>query len=67
MLNFYRYRYHDTALPEFVAAPPGPFPEGRGVYVVYYPEAKEFIDSQRLSLLYRGDVSDVAVAVRGCH
>jgi hypothetical protein len=61
-LNFYR---ECLQRPEI-----GPFGEGepvapgRSAYVLYVPEAQEFIRDQGLQVVYRCPLSDVVVAIR---
>ena len=61
-LKFYREAFHDWQLPEFAWTEP--HVEGKAGYVLYYPTAEDFIRKQNLGVIYRGKLSDVAVAVR---
>jgi hypothetical protein len=60
--NFYREYFHDEEIDPFGWHEPTKL--DKRVYVLYYPQAESFIESQHLSIIYRGKVSDVAVAVR---
>ena len=61
-LNFYREYFHDRKVAPFVWTEP--HVEGKPAYLLYFPEAKDFIRKQNLQIVYRGKVSDAVVAVR---
>jgi len=64
-LNFYRQASHNRSIGEFVSVGARqPYPEGKRAYVLYYPEARAFIEKNRLSIVYHGTLSDVVVALR---
>jgi hypothetical protein len=39
------------------------YPPGKKVYVLYYPNDEGFITAHGLQVMYRGDLSDVVVAI----
>jgi hypothetical protein len=60
-LNFYRVCLrHPEIGPVSRGAPMAP---GRSAYVLYLPEAREFIRKQGLRVIYRGPRTDVVVAI----
>ena len=67
-LNFYRHRYHSEVLPEFTQAPfnVSAYPTNKDVYVVYEPDAREFIPRHGLKRVYFNSLTDAAIAVRTC-
>lgn len=64
-LNFYRARFHDEDLDEFIATAP-PFKGGQPVYVLYFPDSKNFIKEQRLKMIYYSTVTQAVIAVGNC-
>ena len=61
-LNFYRESsksYSITLLP--IACP---YPADKHAYVLWYPEAQDFIQQQSLRIVYRGELSDIVLAIR---
>lgn len=61
-LNFYRERSgHETLLPFRNEAEH--FPPGKDVYIVFYPTEQDVIASNQLKVVYRGEVSGIAVAI----
>ena len=67
-LNFYRRRYGSELLQEFRAAPfeTSAYSTNKDVYVVYEPDAREFIRQQNLKTVYFNRLTDAAIAVRSC-
>jgi hypothetical protein len=61
VLNFYRAFHGGDGLPEF-AAPPQP-PPGRQVYVLDFPFDQETLRANHLRVVYRGELSEMAVAI----
>ncbi len=61
-LNYYSAASGREAFREFVSV--RPYPTGRRVYVLFWPDDEEFINRQNLQVVYRGPLSDVVVAVR---
>ena len=61
-LNFYRVALKAAKLPRFVAAPEPRIPPGK-VYVIHGSYYRSFLDEHKLFVLYRGEVSQVVVAV----
>ncbi len=61
-LNFYRQLSGRESIAEFAGG--RVLPEDRQVYVLYYPEWEGFIAKQGLKVVYHGELSDVAVAIR---
>jgi hypothetical protein len=61
-LNFYGRLSERETLPEFVTS--DPYPLDRPAYVLFGPADKAFIEEQKLKVVYRGDLSDVVVAIR---
>jgi hypothetical protein len=61
-LNTYRVISGGTALEEI----PGgkPYPVDRMAYVLFYAFDKDFIDNQGLRVVFRGDATDIVVAIR---
>jgi len=65
ILNFYERSYGHGSL-QFPSDSTKPLPVDKAGYVLYYPENAAFIQSQGLSIRYKGEQSDVVLAVRGC-
>ena len=67
-LNFYLNRYGSEVLPEFTQTPfqISAYPANKDVYVVYQPDAREFIRKQHLKTVYFNSLTDAAIAVRSC-
>ena len=61
-LNFYRRLSGHETIAEF--ADSHPYPQDRSVYVLYEPDDRAFLEAQKLKVVYRGDLSDVVVAIR---
>ncbi len=61
-LNFYRRQSGLETISEFTSAVP--YPLDREVYVLHGVFDQPFIAEQNLQIVYRGDISDVVVAVR---
>ena len=61
-LNFYREssNIHSITLLQITC----PYPPNKRAYVLWYPEAREFIQRQGLSIIYRGELSDIVLAIR---
>jgi hypothetical protein len=62
-LNYYRTLSHRETFPEFAWETPEVSP-GRSIYVMSEREGREFIDEQKLVIVYRGAFADVVVAVK---
>ena len=63
VLNFYRVMRGDSeAIPEVAGGKP--FPVDHAIYVLHYAFDKGFIDEHRLKILYRGESTELVVAVR---
>jgi hypothetical protein len=61
-LNFYRESsksYSITLLQIFC-----PYPANKRAYILWYPEAQAFIEKENLRIIYRGERSDVVLAIR---
>jgi len=65
ILNFYERSYGHVSL-QFPSDSTKPLPVDKAGYVLYYPENAAFIQSQGLSIRYKGEQSDAVLAVRGC-
>jgi len=65
-LNFYRAAYGKYSLPEFPMVTSGELPADRDAYALFYPTSQDFIEKQRLQVLYHSDESGAAIAIRGC-
>jgi hypothetical protein len=65
-LNFYRTAYGNSSLGKFTVSGSDSLPTDRSAYVIFYPASEEFIKQQRLQMVYHGERSDAAVAIRGC-
>ena len=63
-LNFYRYATNRDTIEEFVSPPGAPLPLDRRVYILYYPDNQDFIARNKLRIVYKGELSDVVVAIR---
>ena len=61
-LNFYREssRSYSITLLQIAC----PYPADKRAYVLWYPEAQEFIQKQSLRIIYRGELSDIVLAIR---
>jgi hypothetical protein len=64
-LNFYRLEYKNYSLKEFSPLSNGPVSESEA-YVIFLPTSEEFIKQQKLRVIYHGDESGAAVAIRAC-
>jgi hypothetical protein len=65
-LNFYRDVYANQSLDEFSESRSDDLPKDRDAYAIYFPTSEDFIRQQKLRVIYHNDVSDAAVAIRGC-
>ena len=65
-MNFYREAYGNTSLKEFSASSSGELPTGKTAYAIFLSGSEDFIQQQRLQVIYRNDESGSAVAIRGC-
>jgi len=65
-LNFYRNMYRNQALR--IGRPARHrFPaRGKRAYVLYYPDSRDFIQQQKLRVLYYNPQSQAAIAVQPC-
>jgi hypothetical protein len=72
-LNYYREYFHDNSFASFLLwdaperAPSThyqPYPLDGRVYVLKFPDDEAFATQQHLKVVYRGPVSDVAIAAR---
>jgi len=61
-LNFYRESSKSYSITLLQIA--CPYPAGKRAYVLWYPEAQEFIQKQSLRIIYRGELSDIVLAIR---
>ena len=61
-LNAYRAMSGHESLEEFSSVP-GKYPRGRDVYVVDLATDQRVIDENRLKVVYRGEVSEIGVAI----
>ena len=68
MLNFYRRSHRSGVLEEFTPAPfeISAYPEYKKVYVLYEPDAREFIRQQRLKRIYFNSETNAVIATRDC-
>ena len=62
-LNFYRVLSKKETFSELVPTSHPP-PAGKSIYVLHEPYEHEFIEKQELVVIYRGNSTDVVVAVR---
>ncbi len=60
-LNYYRVTSGREAIDPFVSA--RPYPPDRPAYVLFFPEDRQFIAQHGLKIVYRGEMSEVVVAV----
>ena len=73
-LNFYRKLAKDETIAEFRRMTSNPivakvqhmslYPDGKPLYILYYPEDQGFIEKSGLRVVYHGEISDIVVAVR---
>jgi hypothetical protein len=61
-LNFYRETSKSSSITLIQTS--CPYPAGKQAYVLWYPEAQEFIQKQGLRIIYRGELSDIVLAIR---
>jgi hypothetical protein len=61
-LNFYR-EYSKSSSITLVQIS-CPYPANKRAYVLWYPEAEEFIQKESLRIIYRGERSDIVLAIR---
>lgn len=62
-LNYYRVLSKRETFPEFKVEPPDP-PLGKSVYVLDGANERKFIGDQKLIIVYKGDFSDLVIAVK---
>jgi hypothetical protein len=62
-LNYYRELSNRESFPEFKATLPDP-PLGQSIYVIHSVSEREFLEREKLVVVYRGKSSGVVVAVR---
>lgn len=65
-LNFYREVYRNYELKEFSESTSGEMPNDREAYAVFFPSSEDFLRRQGLQVIYHGEESDAAVAIRSC-
>jgi hypothetical protein len=63
-LNFYRVISKKETFPEFPYLPTRQLPTGKSIYVLNGPWEQAFIDQERLAVIYRGNSTEIVVAVR---
>ncbi len=63
-LNFYRVVSKKETFPEFAYFPQHQLPEDKSIYVVDGPFDRDFIEKEKLAIIYRGDLTAVVIAVR---
>jgi len=61
-LNFYRESSRSSSITLLQIS--CPYPTGKRAYVLWYPEAQDFIQQQNLRIVYRGELSDIVLAIR---
>jgi hypothetical protein len=61
-LNFLRLLSRQESFPEFLYGPDEP-PPGKPIYVLHDPYHRAFIEKQQLTIIYRGETTEVVVAV----
>lgn len=61
-LNFYRAMSASNDFDPF-EDPPGGYPPSEAVFVLYFPEDQAFIERNRLIIAYRGELSDMVIAI----
>jgi hypothetical protein len=62
-LNYYRVLSKRETFPEFKLEAPE-IPVGRSIYVISGVYGREFIDAEKLAIVYRGKSTDVVIAVK---
>jgi hypothetical protein len=62
-LNYYRISSKKETLSEFILESPNP-PPGKSVYVMSESVDRDFIEKEKLAIVYRGNFTDVVVAVK---
>jgi hypothetical protein len=62
-LNYYRLLSNSQTFPELKSAPPNPAP-GKSIYVMSQVNQRNFIDQEKLVVVYRGRYSDTVIAVK---
>lgn len=63
-LNFYRVLSKRETFPEFEYVPASGLPVGKSIYVLHGGAYREFIEKERLAIVYRGKLSEVVVAIK---
>jgi len=61
-LNYYAATSGRESFQDFATS--GKYPVAKSIYVLYWPEDEAFFFSQNLEVVYRGQLSNIAVAVR---
>ena len=62
-LNYYRISSKEESFSEFILESPNP-PPGKSIYVMSESVDRNFIEKEKLAIVYRGSFTDVVVAVR---
>jgi len=62
-LNYYRILSKKETFPEFELESPNP-PAGKSIYVMSESVQRDFIEREKLVIVYRGNFTDVVVAVK---
>jgi hypothetical protein len=62
-LNFYRVASGSETFPEFMAGLPQ-LPEGKAAYVLNGVFDREFLEKEKLVIIYHGKMTDVVIAVK---
>ena len=62
-LNYYRISSKKETFPEFKLESPNP-PAGKSIYVMNESVERNFIEKEKLVIVYRGNFTDVVVAVK---
>jgi hypothetical protein len=63
-LNFYRVMSKRETFPEFVFMPTDGMPAGKSIYVLEGGYYREFIEKEKLAIIYRGNSTEIVVAVQ---
>ena len=69
VLNFYRQCHRNNAfLADFIGAPfqVSAYPIDKKVFVLYEPDAREFITQHRLNKVYCNSKTNAVIAIQGC-
>ena len=65
-LNFYRRQYENRTMKPFTAAFMESLPLDKRAYVLYYPDAEQFVAKNALAIWYQNQETGAAVAIRSC-